>query len=213
LAGDESLIGAFLSGRDIHSETAKIIFGSFEKEFRERAKAINYGIIYGISAFGLAKQLSVGRKEASEFMEAYFKTFPRLKDFMNELIERTRKRGYSETLFGRRRPLPDIHSSNPALKQMAERMAINAPVQGTAADIMKSAMVRVCQQLRQKGFKSRLLLQVHDELVLEVLKSELEEVRVLVSREMENLSETPIKKLKVPLVVDTSFGPSWAELS
>ncbi len=212
LSGDEGLIAAFHSGRDIHSETAKIIFGDGGKEFRERAKAINYGIIYGISAFGLSKQLSISRSQAAEFMESYFKTFPKIKTYMEELVKRTQKLGYSETLFGRRRPLPDIHSKNPTLRQMAERMAINAPVQGTAADIMKSAMVRIFKRLIQEKLKSKLLLQVHDELVLEVHDSERDTVKDLVVTEMQDLANTPVKALSVPLLVDIAFGSNWSEM-
>jgi DNA polymerase-1 len=210
MSEDEHLIKAFHNNRDIHSETAKIIFGSDDKEFRARSKAINFGIIYGISAFGLAKQLSISRSEAAQFIEAYFKEFPRLKIFMDELISRARKTQCTETLFGRRRPLPDIQSKNPTLRQMAERIAINAPVQGTAADIMKSAMVRI--ERRLKGMKSRLLLQVHDELLFEADPAEQASFEKLVIEEMMNLSSTPLKQLSVPLVVDCGFGNTWSEL-
>jgi DNA polymerase-1 len=212
MAGDENLIRAFLAERDIHAETAKIIFGSGESEYRERAKAINYGIIYGISAFGLSKQLGISRVEAAEFMEAYFRSFPGLKTHMQELVERTRAVGYSVTLFGRRRPLPDINSKNPTLRQMAERMAINAPVQGTAADIMKFAMVRIFRRLKGDGAKARLLLQVHDELVLEVPVEEVEDVRAAVKSEMENLARTPLHDIRIPLVVDTTVGRTWGSM-
>lgn len=210
MSGDENMIAAFKKGRDIHSETAKVIFGSDDKEFRSRAKAINFGIIYGISAFGLAKQLGISRTEASQFIDAYFEKFPRIKTHMEDLTKFAKKNAYTETLFGRRRPLPDIQSKNPTLRGFAERISINAPVQGTAADIMKAAMVRI--ERRLEGMKSRMLLQVHDELVFEVTDSESEKVLKIVTEEMMDLSETPIKKLEVPLVVDSGFGPNWAKV-
>lgn len=212
MSEDESMIKAFRAGRDIHAETAKIIFGSSDKEFRSRAKAINFGIIYGISAFGLSQQLKISRKEAAEFIESYFSKFPKIKTFMESLIENARKAKCTESLMGRRRPLPDIDSKNPTLRMFAERVAVNAPVQGTAADIMKSAMVRVDRELQAHKCESRILLQVHDELVLEVKKGEEEEVKRLVVEQMESLKETPLKELSVPLVVDSSFGKSWADL-
>jgi DNA polymerase-1 len=211
-SGDEAMIEAFCRGRDIHAETAKIIFGSDEKEFRSRAKAINFGIIYGISAFGLSQQLKISRSEAASFIESYFTQFPRLKSYMDDSVKRARDLGYTETLFGRKRPLPDIHSKNPSLRQFAERIAVNAPVQGTAADIMKAAMVRIFQRLRNEGLKSRMLLQVHDELVVEVLESERERVQKMIVSEMEDLSKTPLNRLSVPLVVDSGFGQNWAKI-
>jgi DNA polymerase-1 len=211
-SGDEAMIEAFCRGRDIHAETAKIIFGSDEKEFRSRAKAINFGIIYGISAFGLSQQLKISRSEAASFIESYFTQFPRLKAYMDDSVKRARDLGYTETLFGRKRPLPDIHSKNPSLRQFAERIAVNAPVQGTAADIMKAAMVRIFQRLRNEGLKSRMLLQVHDELVVEVLESERDQVQKMIVSEMEDLSKTPLDRLSVPLVVDSGFGQNWAKI-
>jgi DNA polymerase-1 len=212
MSGDENLIRAFQAERDIHSETAKVMFGNGDGVFREKAKAINYGIIYGISAFGLAKQLGITRSEAAQFMETYFSSFPRLREYMTELTALTKKSGYTATLFGRRRPLPDIHSTNPTLRQMAERISINAPVQGTAADIMKSAMVRIYRRLKGDGVNSRLLLQVHDELVLEVQESEMQSVSRMVTEEMGDLSSTPLKNLRVPLVVDVSLGKNWGQM-
>jgi len=212
MSGDESMIKAFRSGRDIHAETAKIIFGSADKEFRSRAKAINFGIIYGISAFGLSQQLKISRTEAAQFIASYFEKFAQFKGFMESLVETAKKNLMTESLFGRRRPLPDIVSKNPMLRSFAERVSINAPVQGTAADIMKSAMVRIYQELKRRGLKSRILLQVHDELVLEVWSQEKDEVQKLVVFEMEDLSKTPIKKLSVPLIADSGFGKSWAEI-
>jgi len=212
LSGDEKMIDAFAHHRDIHAETAKIIFGSSDKEFRSRAKAINFGVIYGISAFGLSQQLGILPKEAKQFIDSYFEQFPKVKDYMDASIELAKKKKFSETLFGRKRPLPDIDSKNPTLRQMAERVAINAPLQGTAADIMKYAMVKVHEELLAQKIKSRILLQVHDELVIEVLHSELEQVKSLVEKAMTDLSKTPGENLKVPLVVDISSGDNWAVL-
>jgi DNA polymerase-1 len=212
LANDKNMIKAFSKGADIHSETAKLIFGSDDKEFRNRAKAINFGIIYGISAFGLANQLKIERKEAKEIIDAYYDKFTGIEDYMEKAVKMVKKNGYTETLFGRQRPLPDINSKNGMLRQMAERAAINAPLQGTAADIMKWAMVRVDEGLRKSKMKSRLILQVHDELIIETAKGEEKAVESLVTESMADLSKTPAKVLKVPLVVDSAFGKSWAEL-
>lgn len=209
---DKKMIKAFRDGRDIHSETAKLIFGSDDKEHRSRAKAINFGIIYGISPFGLSRQLGIERSEAKDFIDAYFEQFPGVKEYMEESVELGRKQGYTETLFGRKRPLPDIKSKNPTLRQMAERIAINAPLQGTAADVMKWAMIQVDHRLREKGWKTRLLLQVHDELVLEVYRSEKEQIQEMVVEAMMDFSGCPGKDIKVPLVVDSAFGPNWAKL-
>lgn len=212
MSGDEKMIEAFQAGRDIHAETAKIIFGSGEGEFRSRAKAINFGIIYGISAFGLSQQLGISRSDAQKFMTSYFEKFPAIEKFMGESIEKARKCLYSETLFGRKRPLPDIHSKNPALRQFAERIAINAPLQGTAADMMKVAMIRVFNELKRRELRSRLLLQVHDEILLEVWESEKNEVEEIVRKGMTDLSSTPLAELKAPLVADISFGSNWADV-
>ncbi|PIR22499.1 MAG: DNA polymerase I [Deltaproteobacteria bacterium CG11_big_fil_rev_8_21_14_0_20_45_16] len=212
LSGDEKMIEAFAHHRDIHAETAKIIFGSSDKEFRSRAKAINFGVIYGISAYGLSQQLDIEPKEAKQFIDSYFEQFPKVKEYMDASIKLAKEMKFSETLFGRKRPLPDIDSKNPTLRQMAERIAINAPLQGTAADIMKYAMVRVHQELLSKKLKSRILLQVHDELVLEAFDPELDQIKVIVQKAMTDLSNTPGENLKVPLVVDISTGPNWAAL-
>lgn len=212
LSGDEKMIEAFQNHRDIHTETAKHIFGSEDKEHRSRAKAINFGVIYGISAFGLAQQLNITRKDAKDFIDSYFEEFPDVKRFMEEAVELAKDKLYSKTLFGRKRPLPDIKSKNPTLRAMAERIAINAPLQGTAADIMKYAMVRVDQILHRESLKSRVLLQVHDELVLEVKKGEEDQVKELVEQGMTDLSGTPGDELRVPLVVDLSLGDNWAVL-
>jgi DNA polymerase-1 len=211
-ADDQKMIEAFQAGRDIHAETAKVIFGTSDKEARSRAKAINFGIIYGISAFGLSQQLGIERSEAKRFIDSYFEQFPKIKGYMESAQELARKRKYSETLFGRRRPLPDIESKNPSLRAMAERMAINTPLQGTAADIMKWGMVRVHREILKRGLKSRILLQVHDEMLFEVASGELEALKKLVLEGMSDLRGSPAEILKVPLVVDLSFGQRWSEL-
>jgi len=211
-SGDKKMIEAFREGRDIHSETARAIFGSDDKEFRSRAKAINFGVIYGISAFGLSQQLKISRADAKKFIDSYFEQFPRVKAFMEESIEKVRKDRYTETLFGRRRPLEDIHSKNPMLRQNAERIAINAPLQGTAADLMKWAMIQVHQALRKANLRSQILLQVHDELILEVSDGEQDLVRELVEAAMLDFKGTPAEKLAVPLILDISLGANWAEL-
>lgn len=212
LSGDLKMIEAFKEGRDIHSETAKVIFGSDEKEFRSRAKAINFGVIYGISAFGLSQQLKISRADAKKFIDSYFEQFPRVHDYMEESIERARSNRYTETLFGRRRPLEDIHSKNPMLRQNAERIAINAPLQGTAADLMKWAMIRVDEELKQAQMKSQILLQVHDELILEVPVGEKDSIESLVQEAMLDFRGTPASNLAVPLALDSGFGANWAEL-
>ncbi len=209
---DKMMIEAFHRGADIHSETALAIFGVADSEHRSRAKAINFGVIYGISSFGLSQQLGISRSDAKDFIDSYFDRFPKVKEYMDSAIEVARKKLYSETLFGRRRPLPDIKSKNPSLRQMAERMAINAPLQGTAADIMKWAMSQIFGALKSSQMQSRLLLQVHDELILEAPEKEREEVKSVLKRGMEDLSKTPLKSLKVPLVIEIGHGKSWADI-
>lgn len=211
-SGDKTMIDAFNRGADIHSETAIAIFGTADQEHRSRAKAINFGVIYGISSFGLSQQLGISRSDAKDFIDSYFDRFPKVKEFMDSAIEVTRKKLYSETLFGRRRPLPDIKSKNPSLRQMAERMAINAPLQGTAADIMKWAMNQIFRALKSAKLQSRLLLQVHDELIFEVPEKERNKLESIIKHGMEDLSKTPIKRLKVPLVAELGHGKSWAEI-
>lgn len=212
LSGDKKMIEAFQNSRDIHSETAKAIFGTDDKEHRSRAKAINFGIIYGISAFGLSNQLGISRGEAKGFIDSYFEQFPGVLEYMEQMKELAKEQGYSETLFGRRRPLPDIKSKNAMLRQNAERISINAPLQGTAADVMKWAMVNVATLLKSSNLKSRLLLQVHDELVLEVAEGEEDQLKELVIQGMQDFEKSPAKEIQVPLEVDTSFGSNWAQL-
>lgn len=173
---------------------------------RTRAKAVNFGIVYGISDYGLSKQLDVSRAEAAHYIEEYFKRYSGVKAYMEQMIATAKRQGYVETMFGRRRYLPDINHSNFNLRSFAERTAINTPIQGTAADIIKIAMVQVARALAQAQVKSRLLLQVHDELVLELVKSEEEQVAKLVKTTMEQAAT-----LAVPLLADVATGKNWAE--
>lgn len=210
IAHDELLLDAFRHGQDIHARTAAEVFGvplsEVTHEMRSRAKAVNFGIVYGISDFGLAKQLDVGRKEAAGYIESYFARYTGVKKYMEDIVAKAREQGYVSTLMGRRRYLPDIRHSNFNLRSFAERTAINTPIQGTAADIMKKAMIDVECALEQAGCKSRILLQVHDELVLEVTEDERERVAELVRATMQAAAS-----LEIPLLADVNFGKNWAE--
>ena len=210
IAQDELLLDAFRHGQDIHARTAAEVFGvplaEVTHEMRSRAKAVNFGIVYGISDFGLAKQLDVGRKEAAGYIESYFARYTGVKKYMEDIVAKAREQGYVSTLMGRRRYLPDIRHSNFNLRSFAERTAINTPIQGTAADIMKKAMIDVERALEQSDCKSRILLQVHDELVLEVTEDERERVAELVRATMQAAAS-----LEIPLLADVSFGKNWAE--
>lgn len=210
IAQDELLLDAFRHGQDIHARTAAEVFGvplaEVTHEMRSRAKAVNFGIVYGISDFGLAKQLDVGRKEAAGYIKSYFARYTGVKKYMEDIVAKAREQGYVSTLMGRRRYLPDIRHSNFNLRSFAERTAINTPIQGTAADIMKKAMIDVERALEQAGCKSRILLQVHDELVLEVTEDERERVAELVRATMQAAAS-----LEIPLLADVNFGKNWAE--
>ena len=208
ISGDQSLLGAFAAGEDIHRATAAEIFGvepaAVDGEQRRCAKVINFGLIYGMSAFGLARQLGLERAAAQQYMDRYFQRYPGVAEYMRVTREQARERGYVETVFGRRLWLPEIRSSNPARRQGAERAAINAPMQGTAADLIKMAMIEVQRWLEQEGLGTRLIMQVHDELVLEVPQAELERVRAELARRM-----TGVAQLAVPLLVEVGAGPNW----
>lgn len=210
LSGDSDMIADFLSGQDIHSATASKIFGvpvsEVTREMRSRAKTANFGIIYGISAFGLSERLNIGRKEAKELIDGYFNSYPGVKRYMDESISKARESGYVTTMFGRRRYLPDIHSRNQVVRGNAERNAINAPLQGSAADIIKIAMVRIADRIEKELPGAKMILQVHDELIFEVETDSLEKLREIVVREMKGATD-----LNVPLEVDTGTGNNWLE--
>ncbi len=210
IARDELLLEAFRHGQDVHARTASEVFGvpldAVTHEMRSRAKAVNFGIVYGISDFGLAKQLDVGRKEAAGYIESYFARYTGVKKYMEDIVAKAREQGYVTTLMGRRRYLPDIRHSNFNLRSFAERTAINTPIQGTAADIMKQAMIAVQQGLQAAGLTSRILLQVHDELVLEVTEDERQQVAELVRTAMEGAAN-----LEIPLLAEVNLGRNWAE--
>ncbi len=207
---DEDLISAFCSGEDVHRATAakinKVAIQEVSDEMRRQAKTANFGIIYGISAFGLAERLGIGRKEAKQLIDGYFESYPAVKEYMDNVLVEARENGFVSTLLGRRRYLPDLNNSNALIRGYAERNAINAPLQGTAADIIKIAMIRLDEAIQKRGLKSRLILQVHDELNLNVAKDELEEVLELLKETMQNALE-----LSVPLDVEAGVGMNWLE--
>ena len=211
ISEDSHLIEAFQSGADIHTSTAMRVFGISSPEEvspndRRNAKAVNFGVVYGISDFGLANNLGISRKEAKDYIDTYFERFPGIKDYMESIVREAKDKGYVETMFHRRRELPDINSRNFNLRSFAERTAINSPIQGSAADILKIAMIRLDRALVEGGYEARMLLQVHDEIVLEVPEAELEDVRRLVRETMESAVS-----MAVPLVVDENDGQTWYE--
>ena len=210
MSEDKSFIKAFNENEDIHARTAAEVFGvdisEVTPQLRRSAKAVNFGIVYGISDYGLSQDLKITRKEAAGYIESYFEKCPGVKAFIDKTVAEAHTNGYVQTLFGRRRDLPAINSSNYNQRMLAERMAMNTPIQGTAADIIKLAMIRAYRMIREAGLKSRILLQVHDELVLEVVESELETVKDILKEAMEQ-----VVHLKVPLSIDINLGKNWAE--
>jgi DNA polymerase I len=210
LSKDKSIIADFLSGSDIHAATAAKIFGvdikDVTREMRSKAKTANFGIIYGISSYGLSERLTIGRKEAKELIDGYFNSYPCVKIYMDESIKKARDAGFVTTMFGRKRYLPDIQSRNQVVRGNAERNAINAPIQGSAADIIKIAMIRIHDRIEKERYKSKMILQVHDELIFEAETSELEKLKNMVTCEMENAAV-----LDVPLKVDLGTGKNWFE--
>jgi len=208
---DPLLVKAYAENIDIHTLTASEVFGvpieSMDKETRGRAKAVNFGIVYGISAFGLAAQLGIPQAEARAYIEKYFARYVGVKTFIEKTLEQTRREGSVRTMFGRVRPIPDIESRNPNQRGFAERTAINTPLQGTAADLIKLAMIVIDRELPERKLKTRMVLQVHDELLFEVPHEEKEEVETLVRGAMEG-----VVKLNVPLVADIAFGENWRDL-
>ncbi len=210
MSGDTNMKTAFIDGLDIHSATAAKVYGvdleAVDKTMRRNAKMVNFGIIYGISAFGLAQRLDIKRSEAKMLIDEYFKQYPDIERFMNDSIDSARENGYVETLLGRRRYLKDIHSKNHTQRAFAERTAINMPIQGTAADMIKLAMIDVQAEMKARNLQSRMILQVHDELLFDVYKPELDEMRELVIDKMTNAME-----LEVPIVVEAGIGQNWLE--
>ncbi len=210
LAGDRDLIAAYKEGKDIHRITASKVFGvpfdAVTDIQRRNAKAVNFGIVYGISSFGLSQDLSISRKEAKEYIEQYFETYPGIKTYLEAVKSRAKQKGYSVTYFGRRRPIPELGNSNFMQRQFGERVAMNAPIQGTAADIMKIAMIKVYDRLIKEGLRSRLLLQIHDELLVETYKDEEETVLGILKEEMSGAADLPVK-----LEVDAHTGTDWYE--
>ena len=210
LSEDKNLIEAFMTGEDIHAATAAKVFrkkiSEITREERSKAKTANFGIIYGISAFGLAERMGVSRTEAKELIENYFATYPDVKQYIQESIERARSNGYIETIFHRKRFLPDINSHNSVVRGYAERNAVNAPIQGSAADIIKVAMNNIHDQFKQNGIRSKMILQVHDELNFSVYPEEKEKVQQIVIDCMQSAFA-----MKVPLVADYGWGSNWLE--
>ncbi|AVR45255.1 DNA polymerase I [Christiangramia fulva] len=210
LSEEENMIRAFEEGEDIHASTAAKVFGvpieEVTREQRSNAKTVNFGIIYGVSAFGLSNQTNLSRSEAKELIDTYYKTYPQLSNFISDQVQFAREHGYVSTVLGRRRYLKDINSRNAVVRGAAERNAVNAPIQGSAADIIKLAMINIHKKLKKENYKTKMLLQVHDELVFDAHKSELEKVKEMIKSEMENAY-----KLKVPLEVDLGVGANWLE--
>ena len=210
MSGDEKLIQAYREAQDIHRLTASQVFHIPFDEVtdlqRRNAKAVNFGIVYGISSFGLSQDLSITRKEAADYIEKYFETYPKIKGFLDSMIQEGKEKGYVTTMFGRRRPVPELSSGNFMQRSFGERVAMNSPIQGTAADIIKIAMNRVYARLKAEGLKSRLVLQVHDELLIETYKEEISEVSKILEEEM-----TGAASLSVQLSVDMHQGNSWYE--
>ncbi len=208
LSKDVGLTAAFKSGEDLHSTVAAQVFGvdasKVDPEMRRQIKAMSYGLAYGLSAYGLAQQLNLSPGEAQALMYQYFERFGGIQDYLKSVVIEARAKGYTETILGRRRYLPDLNSDNRQRREVAERMALNAPIQGSAADIIKVAMLKVVQGIKSEGLKSRLLLQVHDELIFEIFPGEEKQLETLVCKEMEGAVE-----LSLPLAVNVGIGASW----
>jgi DNA polymerase I len=204
-------VEAFRRGDDIHTLTASQVFGvpplMVTPDDRRKAKAVNFGIVYGLSPFGLSQQLGIETSEARKFIDAYFEKYAGVRAFIDSTLEQTRRDQKVKTLFGRIRPIPDINSKNATQRGFAERTAVNTPLQGTAADLIKLAMIRIDEEIRKHGMKSRMTLQVHDELVFEVPESEVDTMKPLVREHMENVYE-----LAAPLLVEVGVGPNWRDM-
>ena len=210
MSGDEGLIDAFTGDLDIHTRTASELYGvpldRVTSEMRRTAKTVNFGVIYGISPFGLSEALNIGREDARKYIEQYFDRHPGVKRYMERAIGEAQEKGYVTTLLGRRRPIPELKSHNRNTRQQGERLAVNSPVQGTAADIIKIAMINIGKRLRKESVKAQMILQVHDELLFELPESEADGLRRIVKEEMEGAL-----RLSVPLKVEMGHGKNWAE--
>lgn len=211
LANDPNMTKVFKNNEDIHTTTAAFIHGvppeDVTKEMRSSAKEVNFGVLYGMGPFGLAQRTGISTKEAKEFIHKYFESYKKVKEYVDSVAETARKKGYAETLFGRRRYLPDLHSKNPGLRAAAERMAVNMPIQGTQADILKIAMIDIHNKLPNISKNTKMILQVHDELVFEVPQKELKKVAAFIKETMEHAYE-----LNVPVLVNVESGPNWGDM-
>ena len=210
ISNDEHMINAFKEGQDIHKQAASKVFKTpieeVTKEQRSNAKAVNFGIVYGISDFGLGEQLGISRKKAKQYIEEYLEQYSGIKDFMENITNKAKEDGYVETLFHRRRYIPELKSNNYMVRQFGSRVAMNTPIQGTAADIMKIAMIKVYKEIQKRGLKSKIVLQVHDEMMIEADESEKDEIIKILKECMENAT-----KLKVPLIAEISEAKNWYE--
>jgi DNA polymerase-1 len=210
LSADPALIETFVKDRDVHEETARRVFGEtaslFKEEARRKAKVINFSIIYGTSAFSLAKELGTSNAEAQRFIDRYFEQYPRVRNFLDETVRDAGVRGYTETLFGRKRPVPELKQKDKVIQQAGRRIALNAPIQGTAADLMKKAMIDIWREIESRGLEAKMILQVHDELVFEVQEKERTRLEKIVREKMEK-----VFPLHVPLKVHLGWGPNWAD--
>ncbi len=210
MSEDKNLIEAYRQAQDIHRMTASQVFHvPFEEVTslqRRNAKAVNFGIVYGISSFGLSQDLSISTKEASNYIDSYFETYPGVKQFLDRQVQQAKEQGYVMTMFGRRRPVPELSSSNYMQRSFGERVAMNSPIQGTAADIIKIAMIRVSDSLRRENLRSKLILQVHDELLIETFEDEIDQVKAILKKDMETAAE-----LSVELEIDMKQGKDWYE--
>ena len=211
MSEDPALIETFNAGLDVHQETADRVFGGasalFKDEQRRRAKVINFSIIYGAQAFSLAKEIQTSHAEAQEFIDRYYAKFPKVREFLDRIVEDAKRTGYSETIFGRKRQVPELRQPDKVAQQAGRRIALNTPIQGTAADLMKKAMIDVWREIRKRKLGARMILQVHDELVFEVPEKERPAVERLVREKMEKVCA-----FKVPLHVTIGCGPSWADV-
>ena len=210
MSGDEKLIEAYREAKDIHAATASQVFhvpySEVTDQMRRNAKAVNFGIVYGISSFGLSQGLSISRKEAQDYIDQYFLTYPSIRTFLDDLVNSAKEKGYAVSLFGRRRPIPELKSSNFMQRNFGERVAMNSPIQGTAADIIKIAMVRVAKRLAAEKMESKLILQIHDELLIEAPQQEAEKAREILEEEMKAAAS-----LRVELETDCHIGSDWYE--